>query len=424
VASASKRNPRGKSSSRKPDPPRARPGPARKPADTIAKSRPSGEGHAVAPRVARPAEASVRELLAAVERITPLSLAAEWDNVGLLLGSAAWPAQHVRLALDLTDAVADDALRDHVDALLVYHPPFLKGITTVSPEAEASTSRLPDLLAAKVSVVAVHTALDAAVGGTNDAILDCFDTTSRHPLEPLTRETTRCKLVTFVPARELDRVRAALAAAGAGVIGAYSECSFTVAGRGSFRGDASTRPAVGRRENFEQVDEQRLEMVLPRARVAAAVRALCAAHPYEEPAFDIYPLVDVADRGAAGMGRVGVLASPVPGRRLIDRLRRRFDLSRASVVGNLDRNFTSVTAAAGSFGVRSFRDTESLVVTGEFKHHDALDLLRRGVCAVHLGHFASEKPALDALARRMQAALPDVTISVSRADRCPLAELR
>ena len=368
-------------------------------------------------------DCTVREVYAALNALAPFAYAADWDNVGLLAGWMEAPAKRLRLAIDLTDAVAREVLASGTDTLVVYHPPIFKGIRAVTIRAEAPTGLLPDLLAARVSIIAMHTALDAAAGGTNDVLLDCFETTERYPLEPLTRTERNYKLVVFVPPAEVAELRAALSAAGAGQIGHYSECSYELAGRGTFRGDETTQPAVGRKLVLEHVEETRLEMVVPRGRLGAVVRALYATHSYEEPAFDVYPMHEVVERGTVGMGRVGLLKRAARGTALLEKLRARVDLSGALVVGDLRRRFTSITAAAGAYGVRAFNNPESLVLTGEFKHHDALELLRRGVTAIHLGHHASERPVLDVIRRHLVQELAGLEVKCARADRAPLVPL-
>lgn len=367
--------------------------------------------------------ATVAELHAALHAMAPFDYAAEWDNVGLLAGRRAAFVRRVGVALDLTDAVAQEALRARPDALVLYHPPIFKGIRTVTAGAHAPTTLLPELLGAGVALLALHTALDAAPGGTNDLLLDAFDVTERYPLEPLVRGGRLLKLVVFVPGAEADRLRTALSAAGAGVIGHYDECSYMLAGEGTFRGDATTNPTIGTRQQLEHVAETRLEMIVPQARVGAVVRALYAAHSYEEPAFDLYPLQEVAGRGAAGLGRVGVLRRPLRGTQLVAQLGRVVDLATTLVVGNLKRRFERVVAAAGAYGVERFTAPDTLVITGEFKHHDALALLKRGVTALHLGHDASERPVLRYLQQRLKQALPQLDVFISRAGRPPLVPL-
>lgn len=375
------------------------------------------------PRSVPSSSPSVGHVLAALDALAPLRHAADWDNVGLLAGSMGAPVRRILLSVDLTDDVAREALRTRTDLVVVYHPPIFKGIRRITADAEAPTRLLPELLAGGVAIIALHTALDAAPGGTNDVLLDAFDLAERFPLEPLVTRDAEYKLVVFTPPPQVDVLRAALSRAGAGVIGHYDQCSYELLGRGSFRGDETTNPAVGSRGQLEFVEEARLEMVVPRARLGEVVRALYATHPYEEPAFDLHPLHTVAARGRAGLGRVGVLRRAQRGAALVELLARRVDVSGATVVGDLRRRFSSVTAAAGAFGTHAFRDPASLVLTGEFKHHDALELLRRGITAVHLGHWASERPVLAMLAHKLEEQLRAVRVAVSRADRAPYQPL-
>ncbi len=363
------------------------------------------------------------DVLAVLDQIAPLGRAEEWDNVGLLAGSPEWPVCHALLAIDLTDAVANEALRKRVDALVLYHPPIFKGIKSVTPDAATPTTRLADLIRAGVSIFAVHTALDVADGGTNDVLLDAFAPVERYPLEPVIDAGQQYKLVVFVPPTEVGALREALSAAGAGVIGHYHECSYELRGRGTFCGDETTNPTVGRKQRLEHVEETRLEMVVPHGRLGGVVRALYAEHSYEEPAFDLYPLQSLAGRGLVGLGRVGRLARPATGRALLRNLDGVVDLSCATVVGDLRRRFTSVTAAAGAFGVRRFRDADSLVLTGEFKHHDALELLKRNVTAVCIGHAASERPALGRLRDQLRRRLRGLRVELARSDCGPLSAL-
>jgi putative NIF3 family GTP cyclohydrolase 1 type 2 len=247
-------------------------------------------------------KAHVVDVLKVLDARAPFNAAADWDNVGLLLGDPSWPAKRVLITLDLTDAVAEEALKSKVDLVLAYHPPIFKPVARLTPEMPGPTRLLPELLAKRISIAALHTALDVAVGGTNDCLLDAFSPISREPLETLGETGSQLKLVTFVPQDEVDSVRAALSAAGAGVIGAYSQCSYMLWGRGTFLGDHSTNPTVGRKGRLETVDEVRLEMVTPASRIGAIVRALTAAHSYEEPAFDLYPLSSISGGGTLVSG--------------------------------------------------------------------------------------------------------------------------
>lgn len=374
-------------------------------------------------RAPKRAQTTVGDVLTALDARAPFTAAADWDNVGLLMGDRAWPGAKICITLDLTDAVAEEALASDVDVIVVYHPPIFKPVATLTPDTPGPTRHLPDLLAAKISVIALHTVLDVAEGGTNDCLLDCFETVSRRPLETELASGQSYKLVTFVPANEIDGLRGALSAAGAGVIGAYSECSYMLSGTGTFVGDDSTNPTIGRKGRLETVDEIRLEMVAPTNRLAEIVRTLWQTHSYEEPAFDLYPLTTLPGNGRVGLGRIGRLARPTSGTKLAALLAEHYDLSVATVVGSLRRRFSSVAVAAGAFGVNAFRDPDTLVITGEFKHHDALQLQRRGVTAIHLGHGESERPALRRVRDWLRKDLKAGAVKIARTDRGPFQRL-
>jgi dinuclear metal center YbgI/SA1388 family protein len=360
----------------------------------------------------------------ALDTLAPFRNACDWDNVGLLAGGLDWPGKRWLLAIDLTDDVAREAIRNNVDGLIVYHPPIFKGVRSITCDTDGPTAMLAELLANRIAIIATHTAMDVAVGGTNDRLLAPFDLTEIRPLQPIIDAAREYKLVVFAPEAEVAGLRSALASTGAGTIGAYGECSFELRGRGSFVGDETTRPAIGRKQTLEYVDEVRLEMVVPSRRVPDVVRTLYANHSYEEPAFDLYPVHSLRDRGSVGLGRIGRLRKPARGSQLWRLLGGVVDLSVATVVGDCRRKFTHVTAAAGSFGVDAFRDPDAFVITGEFKHHDALALRRRGITAISVGHYESERPILDVIRSHARRLVRGAQVSIARADRSLLARVR
>ena len=224
----------------------------------------------------------VADVARAMEAIAPPRYAAAWDNVGLLVGDPDGELGRVLIAVDLTRAVLDEAVRTSSGAVVAYHPPIFdaqKRFVAGSIGYEAAR--------AGVAVYCPHTALDVAPGGTNDVLADAIGVTGRTPLRAVEPADDERKLVTFVPPEHVEAVAAALASAGAGTIGKYTSCSFRTAGKGTFFGEEGSAPVVGAAGRLEHVDEARLEMVLPVGRAADVVRALRAAHPYEEPAFDL-----------------------------------------------------------------------------------------------------------------------------------------
>ena len=211
-------------------------------------------------------------------------------------------------------------------------------------------------------------------------------------------------------------------AAGAGRIGDYEQCSYRLAGEGTFFGTEGTDPKVGRRGRLEKVSEIRLEMIAANHRLPEVIDALLSHHPYEEPAYDIYPL---SDTPSFGIGRVGEL----PPRTTLASLARGLKkLTRSKVAMMIGVGKTPLRRAAvcvGSAGMLPFdrpRSTDcDVIVTGEIRHHDALSLLRMGRTAIALGRWESERPVLPVLARRLVGRLCGVSVRVSAVDRPPLA---
>jgi putative NIF3 family GTP cyclohydrolase 1 type 2 len=204
------------------------------------------------------------------------------------------------------------------------------------------------------------------------------------------------------------------------VIGKYQQCSFRVPGKGTFYGGDDTNPAVGQKGRREEVDEWRLEVVLPGAKVAAAVRAMRTAHSYEEPAFDVYQLKAGL---SGGEGRIGELAEPTTLGDLAARAKAGLGAASVQVVGDLSQSVRRVAVAcgaAGEFLSDSIRANADVFVTGEMRFHDALAARTAGVGVLLPGHYATERPAVEELAGKLAADWPGVTAWASRRERDPL----
>ncbi len=359
---------------------------------------------------------NVRDICRTFEEIAPLAYAAEWDNVGLLIGDGASRVGKLMLCIDLTADVLDEAFAAKAQMVMAYHPVIFKTVSRVTADAAPVVYR-----AARkgLAVYSMHTALDCAAGGTNDVLAGVLGATDCRPLEVV--EPGRCKIVTFVPNEDLSAVADAAFAAGAGVIGEYSECSFFSHGIGTFHGSEASRPTVGEAGRHEAVEENRLEMVAPRSAVAAVCQAIRSEHSYEEPAIDVYPLE--ATNARRGLGRVGRLAKPTPLSILTERLKKKLGLRHILQAGpNDDRPVGVVAVAAGSCGSmwrQAAAAGATLYVTGEMKHHEALAAAAAGLSVICLGHSNSERITLKHLAERLGEALPKLDVQLSTADRDP-----
>jgi len=361
------------------------------------------------------------EVCAVLERIAPLRLAQSWDNVGLLAGDHRAAVRRVLLCIDLTHAVVQEAVARRVELVVAYHPPIFRPITRMLGHSGGTDAHVFRCVAAGIAVYSPHTALDAAEGGTNDVLAGLCGARETQPIEYESGGSPQCKVVVFVPQEAADRVAAAMFEAGAGHIGDYERCSFRLAGEGTFCGSESTNPTIGQAGRFERVAELRIECVAPQAALPAVVRAIRGSHPYEEPAFDIYLLTA---EPVGGIGRVGQLPRPTTLGALAKRLRRAAPATCVQLVGEAARSVRRVVVCVGAAGSLPFKlplRPDDAIVTGEIRHHDGLTIQRLGCTAIALGHWASERPVLAALAARLAQALPQIKAEVADHDRDPFA---
>jgi hypothetical protein len=271
-----------------------------------------------------------------------------------------------------------------------------------------------------VALYSPHTALDVADGGTNDLLADILGLQDRQPLRLIEPKARNHKLTTFVPEDALERVANALFEAGAGRIGNYTRCSFRSDGVGTFMGDETTHPTVGKAGVFEQAREVKLETLCPIARVPEILAALRHSHPYEEPAFDLIQLA--APNEKLGQGRIGNIVPGASLPELLVRIKRELSLSHLLVAGSTDVEVTRAAVLAGA-GREHLKDAiaqgAQLYLTGEIPHHDALAAAKAGVTVVATLHSNSERATLKRLRDRLAEATAAVPFLISSVDRDP-----
>jgi dinuclear metal center YbgI/SA1388 family protein len=374
----------------------------------------------------------VRDLIAAMGRLAPLRYAESWDNVGLLVGDAAanLPGP-VLLTIDLTEAVLAEAIGAKAAAIVSYHPPLWEGVKRIT--AETARGRvLLGAMRAGIAVYSPHTALDAVEGGVTDWLCEGLSGGGEGKIAGDTRaiephiakdEMQEVKLVTFVPERELEALRNALASAGCGIIGHYRVCSFAIPGSGTFMGVDGSNPSVGRAGRLETTQELRLEMVCSKAALPLALETLKRFHPYEEPAVDVYELLGRPERHV-GPGRRVVLDQPATLAQLADRLKKHLGVGVVNIaratdtdeplthVGVCPGSGASLAAAARSDGCQAF-------ITGEMKHHEMLDALNSGLSLILAGHTNTERGYLPRLATKLAHELKGARVLVSERDKSP-----
>jgi len=262
----------------------------------------------------------IKDIAEAVEKIAPLKLAQGWDNVGLLIGDENRNVKNILLTIDITKEVVAEAKKLKTDLIVSYHPVIWDGLKKITTDGASGV--VYDLIRSQIAVFSIHSALDSAVGGVNDGLAEIVGIVDGKPIgdyvDSLAGENY--KLVIFIPVESVTKVSNAVFAAGAGVIGNYSNCSFAAEGTGTFLPLAGARPTIGKKGKYEKVPEVRFETIVPAEKLAKVITAMKKAHPYETPAFDCYKLYD--SPAQFGLGRIGKLARPMRIQKIVERIKK------------------------------------------------------------------------------------------------------
>jgi dinuclear metal center YbgI/SA1388 family protein len=358
---------------------------------------------------------TVADWLRILDGLFPPNLAEEWDSVGLQTGDRSWEADRVLVALDPTIDVVLEAAERRCGLLITHHPLVFRPLPSVDL-ADPVGAVVGEAIAARVAVVACHTNADAARPGVTDALAETLGLDVTGVLRPGRDE--RVKVVTFVPSDDTGKVLDAVSLVGAGVIGEYTHCSFRVRGTGTFLPSERASPVIGERGELTEVEEDRLEIVAPRGRLPAVVTALQQAHPYEEVAYDVYPLVG---QPGPGPGRLAEAPDGTTAGRLADRCRERLGIQ-VRTAGDPERQ-VRIVALCGGAGAFLIPDAiaagADVMITGDVKHHQALDAVASGLTVIDAGHHGTEWPFVSTLADVLSRSVPDADVRVSRTTTDP-----
>ena len=349
---------------------------------------------------------TLREVVTLLNNRYDPRTADSWDRVGLVCGDPDERVEQVMFAVDPVAAVVDEAIADGVQLLVTHHPLFLSGVHGF-PADDAKGRIVHRLVRAGIGLLAAHTNADNASPGVSDAIAAALGLVDVTPLEPLERDPDpRDKYIVFVPVADAESLIDAMAAAGAGTIGDYDRAAFTAPGTGTFRPLPGANPTIGEVGRIEAVEESMVQMIAPRGRRDAVVRALRATHPYEEPAFDVIALAQVP--GERGGGRVGDLAEPTTLAGFAERVAATLPTTAGGlrVAGDPEQPIRRVAICGGSgdsmLGAANASGAE-VYLTSDLRHHRASEHLEAGGCAlVDIAHWAAEWMWLPQAARLLE----------------------
>lgn len=351
----------------------------------------------------------VSDILAFLEGMAPPRLKMQWDNVGLLCGDAGDEVTGALVALDITDAVVDEAQSRGTNLIISHHPLIFRPLESVT--AQGAGRLVWRLAKSGISAVCMHTNLDIASGGVNDALAQALSLSQVSGFAAVSRGTYY-KVTVFVPEEHAVSVREAMAAAGAGNLMGYSGCAFMAKGKGSFLPGEGTHPAIGQPGVYEEVAELRLEMICPKERLDAVISAMREAHPYEVPAYDVFE--DLAPDIPLFLGRVGKLGSMMTPQELAVHVCERLGSPCVRMSAGRDRiRRVAVIGGAGSEHLKEAAGVADAFVTGEVKYHEFLEAQRLGITLIEAGHYHTERPVLALLCAAVKKAFPELSCSVA-----------
>lgn len=326
-------------------------------------------------------------LIQHMEQLAPKHYAVENDKIGLQLGTLSKSITSALIALDVTDEVVDEAVALGVNLIIAHHAIIYRPLSKLDTATPAG-KLYEKLIKNDIAVYISHTNLDVADGGINDWLADQAGIVEegRVCLEEVHTDKLY-KLVVFVPESHHESVLQAIWRTGAGEIGNYECCSFNIKGTGTFKPGEGSAPYIGKQDSLEHVDEVRIETLVPYSIHRKTVSAMLKAHPYEEVAYDLYP-VDLKGR-SFGLGRAGKLKQAVALGELAEQLKQSFDVPALRVVGPLDRMIRKAAVLGGS-GSRYVRHAQfagaDVLITGDIDYHTAHDALASGMTIIDAGH--------------------------------------
>lgn len=330
-----------------------------------------------------------QQVISLFEQWAPKSLAVEGDSVGLQIGTLNKPVSKVLVTLDVNPKVVQEAIELNCQLIIAHHPPIYRKMINMRTDLPQG-KMIEQLIKHDIAVYAAHTNLDIATGGVNDLLAEALQLENVEILEQTTADKLM-KLAVFTPKESTEQVRTALASAGAGQIGDYTDCSFISQGQGRFKPSESADPYIGIANELTVVEEEKIEVVFPTSFKNRVLKALLITHPYEEPAYDLF-LLDT-EVNEKGLGRVGTLPNSVSLAAYAQTVKNQLQVPFVRVVGALDKAVQKVAVLGGDgnkYIQTAKRAGADVFITGDMYFHVAQDAEAIGLAVIDPGHHIEQ----------------------------------
>jgi dinuclear metal center YbgI/SA1388 family protein len=328
---------------------------------------------------------TVKSICDYLEGIAPRPLQESYDNSGLLTGSPSLQLTGVLISLDCTEEVVEEAIEKKANLIISHHPIIFSGLKSLTGKNYIERTIIK-AIKNDIAIYAIHTNLDNVTHGVNYKLAEKIGLVNRRILKP---KNNLQKLVTFIPANSTEDVLKSLHSAGAGNIGNYSECSFRVVGKGTFKANDKANPVIGEANRLEEVDENRIELIYPKHLSHTIIAELKAVHPYEEVAYYITDLENENQENGAGM--IGELPDAMPAEDFLKHLKDTLSLSciKHTAYKNEIKK-VAICGGSGSFLLKyAIKQGADAFVTGDVKYHEFFDA-KTSLMFCDIGHYESE----------------------------------
>lgn len=357
------------------------------------------------------------ELTNYLESLAPLAYQEDYDNSGLIVGNPDKDIQQALISLDCTEAIVDEAIANHCQVIVSHHPIVFKGLKKFNGKTYVERV-VEKAIKNNIAIYAIHTNLDHIKAGVNARICETLGLTNCHILSP--KHGLLKKLVTYVPHAQAEQVRNALFKAGAGHIGNYSDCSFNAPGEGTFKGNEHTDPYVGVPGQRHTEPETRIETVYPANLESKILMALILAHPYEEVAYDLYPITNQHQEVGAGM--IGEVEHSMDERTFLAHVKLKMDASVIRHTAFTGRQVKKVAVCGGAGGFllkHAIAAGADVFITADYKYHEFFDAEGKLVIA-DVGHFESEQFTQDLLCEIIQKKFTNFAVRLTEINTNPV----
>ena len=362
----------------------------------------------------------IKEIISALERFAPLPLQDGFDNAGLQIGLTDVEATGALLCLDVTESIIDQAIEFGYNLIISHHPLLFKGLKSITGKDYIEHCVIK-AIKHDIVIYSAHTNLDNAFGGVNYKIAEILGLENIQALQP--KDNMLLKLVTYVPTEYSNGVRSALFNAGCGSIGNYDSCSFNQTGEGSYRALDGANPFIGNLNELHFEKEVKIETILPTYKKNEVIKALMASHPYEEPAYDFYTLLN--DCQQVGSGIIGDLMNPINEIDFLEIIKEKFkveSLKHNSLTGKAIRR-VAVCGGAGSFLLpQAIRNGADIFITGEIRYHDYFGHDNE-ILMAEIGHYESEQFTNDLLYSIISESFPHLSVQITNINTNPIKYL-